>query len=203
MDKFKAKEVMELTGVPKSRLGPWVAAGAIVPLKEDFRRGGVNIYSRQNLAEVLICEKLSDHSLPVREMVRTVKNMQNTCGERIVGIEKGMEDKPAVEWWTDKCRIEHVVVENAWQKLKKNPEMCLCLTQIKNVRNLLGGGEAEPVPPFTLEDVWPGINRSGRNTTYYPDVIKIEEIAKKLKDYSSLILIDLKPIMKKAGMIKE
>ena len=201
MDKFKAKEVMELTGVPKSRLGPWVAAGAIVPLKEDFRRGGVNIYSRQNLAEVLICEKLSDYSVPVRGMVMTVKKMQDTRGVRIVGIEKGMEDKTVGEFWTDKCRFEDVVVENAWQKLKKNPEMCLCLTQLKNVVNQFPA--TKPILPYTLEDVWPGINRSGRNTTYHPDVIKIEEIAKKLKDYSSLILIDLKPIMKKAGMIKE
>ena len=199
MDKFKAKEVMELTGVPKSRLGPWVAAGAIVPLKEDFRRGGVNIYSRQNLAEVLICEKLSDYSVPVRGMVMTVKKMQDTSGVRIVGIEKGMEDKTVGEFWTDKCRFEDVVVENAWQKLKKNPEMCLCLTKLKNIANHLSGN---PVPPYTVEDVYPGLNLRGRNSVYIPEVIKIEEIAKKLKDYSSLILIDLKPILKKAGMIK-
>jgi DNA-binding transcriptional MerR regulator len=64
MKTYSSKEIQELAGVSKIQLIHWIDIGAIVPWKEDRRRGGKRLFNQQNLIEVLICRELNNFRLP-------------------------------------------------------------------------------------------------------------------------------------------
>jgi len=165
---FRAKEICELTGATKSQLSPWVSAGAIKPLKDDPRRGGVRIYSRQNLMEAMICKELANYSLPVRTIAETIVSMKE-----------------------EKYFIQDI---NAWQKLKKDPDMLLVLVQT-------GTDATNPIPPDLFEILYPGRSQTGKNAAYYVAVFKKEFFLEFINHFSSAIVVDLKKIIERAEMV--
>ena len=191
MDEFKAKEVMELTGVPKARLGPWVAAGAIVPLKKDFRRGGVSIYSRQNLAEVLICKELSNHSLPVRTIVDVLGMMRDFP---FSNKKDGTDEE-----------------KNAWERLEKTPAQFLCLAQCGSTFGRIPTNIPDDAPDAVYKEAYDKVfklfygdtPKNGKNAIYVGAIIKSSDLEGFIENASSTLIINLKPILEKAGMIKE
>ena len=50
------------------QLGHWVNVGAIIPLKDDPRRGGVRVFSQQNLIEAMICRELNYFRMEARSI---------------------------------------------------------------------------------------------------------------------------------------
>jgi len=65
MERFKSREIERMAGVSKIQLVHWINSGAITPLLDDRRRGGVRFFSRENLFEVIICKRLNEWRLPV------------------------------------------------------------------------------------------------------------------------------------------
>jgi len=167
---FRAKEICELSGATKSQLSPWVAAGAIKPLRDDPRRGGVRIYSIENLVEAMICKELANYSLPVR-----------TIAETIVTMKEDIYYSPAM---------------TGWQKMKKDPDMLLVLVQT-------GAAATNPIPPDLFKILFPGRSQTGKNAAYTVSVLTKEHFVEIIKHYSSAIVVDLKKIIKRAGMVKE
>jgi hypothetical protein len=66
MDELKSRDIERMAGVSKIQLVHWINSNAIVPMKDDRRRGGVRYFSRQNLFEAMLCKQLNEWRLPVQ-----------------------------------------------------------------------------------------------------------------------------------------
>jgi len=82
MERYKAAEIIELTGITKMQLNHWINMGAIKPAEDDSRRGGVRYFSKENLFEALVCKYLNAHRLPVQTILGVVLNISNPAPHR-------------------------------------------------------------------------------------------------------------------------
>ena len=173
---FRAKEICELSGATKSQLSPWVAAGAIVPIKDDPRRGGVRIYSRQNLAVAMICKELANYSLPVREIATTVRLFENYNDNNIDS--------------------------NVWLWLEKDPDMFLGVSRLGSF-DYDNWRKKDHIKGVYMDGFLVNATQNRINADYLTTVLKEEALANFIKSVSSVIIIDLKSILEKAGMIEK
>jgi hypothetical protein len=81
MDIYRSKDILEKLGISKIQLSHWINKGAIIPYREDFRRGGSHEFNKQNLIEAAICKELSDLNIPVKSMVEGLKLMREYHGD--------------------------------------------------------------------------------------------------------------------------
>lgn len=170
---FRAKEICELSGATKSQLSPWVSAGAIVPLRDDPRRGGVRIYSRQNLAVAMICKELANYSLPVREIASTARLFGN---------------------YNDN--------NNVWLLLEKDPDIFLGVSRLGSF-DYDNWRKKDHIKGVYMDGFLVNATQNRINADYLTTVFKEEALANFIKSVPSVIIIDLKQILEKAGMIKE
>jgi len=170
---FRSKEICEKSGATRTQLSPWVAAGAIVPLIDDPRRGGVRIYSRQNLVEAMICKELANYSLPVRSIAEILKTMRNKRF-KFGGIKENSR--------------------KVWEMLKENPVLCLLVGQEGSIVFPSGAEE--------FKKRYPGRSRTGKNAVYIV-MLKERGDKYMATIFSSAILINLEPMLRLAGMIEE
>jgi len=77
MQRYKAAEIIELTGITKMQLNHWINMGVIRPAEDDSRRGGVRYFSKENLFEALVCKYLNAHRLPVQAISGVVLSISN------------------------------------------------------------------------------------------------------------------------------
>lgn len=173
---FRAKEICELSGATKSQLSPWVAAGAIVPLRDDPRRGGVRVYSIRNLVEAMICKELAKYSFPVRSIAMTMAAMNDKSRNMASGFR-----------------------EVAWESLKKNPNLLFCVFQISSLN--IESARNEKYYKELSEAI--ANSPKGRHATQWPYILKKEDILNVLSGVSSMIIIDLGLILYKAGICKK
>jgi DNA-binding transcriptional MerR regulator len=82
MQRYKATEIIELTGTTKMQLNHWINMGAIKPAEDDSRRGGVRYFSEENLFEALVCKCLNDHGLPVQVITAIIFSISNPAPHR-------------------------------------------------------------------------------------------------------------------------
>jgi DNA-binding transcriptional MerR regulator len=76
MEPYKSKDILEKLGISKIQLSHWINKGAIIPHREDFRRGGSHEFNKQNLIEAAICKELSVLKIPVKSIVEALKMMR-------------------------------------------------------------------------------------------------------------------------------
>ena len=120
--------------------------------------------------EAMICKELANYSLPVRTIAETIVSMKE-----------------------EKFNNQGI---NAWQILKKDPDMLLVLVQF-------GTFTTDPMDPDLFELLFPGRSQSGKNAAYQLGVFKKEFFAEFINHFSSAIVVDLKKIVERAGMAKE
>ena len=65
MEEFSAVEVASHARVSRRQLIHWVEMRAIIPWKEDRRRGGRRFFNKQNLIEAMICRELNSYRVSV------------------------------------------------------------------------------------------------------------------------------------------
>jgi DNA-binding transcriptional MerR regulator len=82
MERYKATEIIALTGITKMQLNHWINMGAILPAEDDRRRGGVRYFSEENLFEALVCKFLNEHGLPVQLITSIVHCIRNPAPHR-------------------------------------------------------------------------------------------------------------------------
>ena len=84
MKKYKAAEIIEITGITKMQLNHWINMLAIEPHYDDRRRGGVRYFSQQNLVEAFICKNLNELRLPVQAIsgaLQTIRGQKSIGGK--------------------------------------------------------------------------------------------------------------------------
>ncbi len=64
--RYKSKELAERVGITTVQLAHWVNIGAIEPLINDRRRGGVRYFDGMNMFEAMICKQINEYRLSIQ-----------------------------------------------------------------------------------------------------------------------------------------
>jgi len=174
MKTYGAKEISELSGATKMQLNHWVNYGAIIPAVDDPRRGGVRKYSKQNLAEAMVCKKLNDYQISARVISEATSHMRSQSFGKF-GRER-----------------------DAWQILEKNPKMFLGVSPIGH---LSINGESVPVELFS--EIFPDHTLGGENALYTSIVFPKKDVLKSIENFYSMLLIDLEMIVRKSKIFEK
>lgn len=183
MKTYHSKDIQRLARVTKMQLGHWVNVGAIIPLKDDPRRGGVRIFSQQNLVEAMICRELNYWRMEARSIAGPLWALRKMkFWERLAEEPDYLETRVFVF-------VRAKNVKNALQKLRSTG----ALSELDEVFPVAGGVEAiEKV----LGDMSPGeLERElfGIESSWGKPLLKLIDF------FSSCMVVDLKKLVEEAG----
>jgi DNA-binding transcriptional MerR regulator len=97
MEKYKSADVIKITRVTKVQLNHWINMGAIKPLVDDKRRGGVRYFSKQNLVQAFICKHLNEYGLPVHKIKMALDMIKDTKSISGKNFYDAIKDNPKLK----------------------------------------------------------------------------------------------------------
>ena len=169
--KYKSCDIMEQAGITKIQLSHWINMGAIDPLVDDRRRGGVRYFSQQNMVEALVCKALNGHRLPVNAiayMLLCVRDV-SICDRKT--FFQAFNDDPRIDFFA----------------------LAIPMTGFKKAESTEGSVAIAPKVP--LDASW----KKKAMPTHMPILATTDEVMTILCEVPTAIVVNLSNIAREAG----